>query len=107
MDYGVCEILWLKRILEKLKLSVEPHMKLFFYNKATSGITNNPIQHECIKHIEIDRHFTKEKLESKVIYMLFITTKQLINDVLTKSLSRPRFETLVTKLGMMNIYAST
>ena len=34
-------------------------MKLFYDNKATNSITNNPIQHESTKHVEIDRQFIK------------------------------------------------
>ena len=82
-------------------------MKLFCDNKAETSIANNPSQHDHTKHVEIDRHFINEKLESEVIYMSFITTQQQIVNVLTKSLSTPRFETLVSKFSMMNIYAST
>ena len=74
-------------------------------NKAAIGIANNPVQHNRMKHVEIDRHFIKEKLESGIICMSFVTTGQQIADVLTKSLSRLGFETLVNKLDMINIYA--
>ena len=73
---GVCEILWLKRILEELKLNLEHLMKLFCDNKTTISITNNPIQCNHVKHVEISRHFIKEKLESGIICMSFITTRQ-------------------------------
>ena len=39
-------------------------MKLFCGNKAAIRITNNPVQHDRIRrirHVEIDRHFIKEK----------------------------------------------
>ncbi|KAL6327059.1 hypothetical protein AAG906_013806 [Vitis piasezkii] len=75
--------------------------------KAAIGIANNPVQHNRMKHVEIDRHFIKEKLESGIICMSFVTTGQQIADVLTKSLSRLGFETLVNKLDMINIYAPT
>ena len=100
-------MLWLKRVLEMLKLYSEPPMKLFCDNKATISIANNPIQYDCTKHVEIDRHFIKKKLESDVIYMPFVTTRQHITDVLTKSLSRLGFKTLVSKLGIISIYAPT
>ena len=37
-------------------------MSLYCENKATSNIAYNPVQHYRTKHIEIDRHFIKEKL---------------------------------------------
>ena len=64
-------------------------MKLFYDNKSVISTANNPVQHDRTKHVEIDRHFIKEKLESGVICIPFITIGQQIIDVLTKSLSRP------------------
>ena len=86
MKNGVCEILWLKRVLEKLKLNLEPLMKLFNDNKVVISIANNPVQHDRTKHVKIDRHFIKEKLESDVICMPFVTIGKQIADASIKSL---------------------
>lgn len=67
MANGVCEVLWLKRVLKELRLDVEEPMRLFCDNKSAIKIANNPVQHDCMKHIKIDRHFIKEKLENGVI----------------------------------------
>ena len=32
-------------------------------NKATISISENPVQYDRTKHVEVDRHFIKEKLE--------------------------------------------
>jgi hypothetical protein len=42
-------------------------MKLFYDNKATRDIAYNPVQHDRTKHVEVDKFFIKEKLDSKVI----------------------------------------
>ena len=39
-------------------------MRLYCDNKSAINISHNFIQHDCTKHIEIDRHFIKEKLDS-------------------------------------------
>ena len=67
MANGVCEVLWIKRVLGELKLDIEAPMRLFCDNKSAISIANNPVQHDRTKHIEIDRHFMKEKLENGVI----------------------------------------
>lgn len=107
MAHGVCEILWLKKILEELKRPLEMSMKLYCDNKATISIAHNPVQHDRTKYVEIDRHFIKEKLEAGIICMPFVPTTQQIVEILTKGLFRSSFEFLISKLGMTDIYAPT
>lgn len=55
---GICEF-GLKHLVEELGVKVETPMKL--YNKAAISISHNPVQHNRTKHVEINRHFIKEK----------------------------------------------
>ncbi|KAK9225654.1 hypothetical protein WN943_010698 [Citrus x changshan-huyou] len=82
-------------------------MRLFCDNKSAISIANNLVLHDRTKYIEIDRHFIKEKLENGVICMLFIPSEQQTANVLTKGHFRPKFESFINKLGMINIYAPT
>jgi glucan phosphorylase len=60
MANGVCEMLWLKRILKELQVSMNMSMKSYWDNKAVISIAQNPVQHDRTKHVEIDRHFIKK-----------------------------------------------
>ena len=42
-------------------------MSLYCDNKSAISIAHNPMQHDRMKHIEIDRHFIKDKLDSGLI----------------------------------------
>jgi len=94
-------------VLEELKMKIELPLKLYSDSKAAISIAHNPVQHDRTKHIEIDRHFIKEKLDAGIICLPFVTSSQQTADILTKSLARPTFEHLIDKLGMIDIYAPT
>jgi hypothetical protein len=72
MVKGICELLWLRKILTELGFEPSTEMKLFCDNKAAIDISHNPLQHDRTKYIEIDRHFIKEKLESRIIATPFV-----------------------------------
>ena len=55
------------------------------------NIVHNPIQHDKTKHVEVDRHFIKEKLKVKVIYIPYVPTEEQLTDVLTKGLHKGLF----------------
>ncbi|GAV57746.1 LOW QUALITY PROTEIN: hypothetical protein CFOL_v3_01282, partial [Cephalotus follicularis] len=62
MAQGVCELIWLKRLLNDLGIMHESSMRLFCDNKSAIIISHNPVQYDRMKHIEIDRFFIREKL---------------------------------------------
>ena len=104
MTLRICELLWLKIILEDLKITWETPMRLYCNNMSAINIAHNPVQHDRTKHIEVDRHFIKEKLDSGLICTPFVSIGGQLADVLTKGLSIATF-TIVGKLGMENIHS--
>jgi hypothetical protein len=49
-------------------------MKLWYDSKSAISIANNPVQHNRTKHVEIDRFFIKEKLESGLLKLSHVAT---------------------------------
>ena len=47
-------MLWLRRILEELRMPIHMPMKLYCDNKVAISIAQNPVQHDRTKHVEID-----------------------------------------------------
>ncbi|KAA0063166.1 Beta-galactosidase [Cucumis melo var. makuwa] len=107
MSLGICEEIWLQKVLSDLHQEYETPLKHFCDNKAAISIANNPVQHDRTKHVEIDRHFIKERLDSGSICIPYIPSSQQIADVLTKGLLRPHFDLCVSKLGLIDIYLPT
>lgn len=102
--HGICELLWLKLLLEELGFKENCPMKLYCDNKAAISISHNPVHHDRTKHVEVDRHFIKEKIDNETICLTYVPTSEQAADILTKGLSRIMFEKIIDKLEMINIY---
>ena len=101
---GICEVRWLKRLLEELKVIKHLPIKVFCDNKAAIAIAHNPVLHDRTKHVEVDKHFIKEKLEEGLICMPYIPTEEQVADILIKGLPKKHFDKLVSKLAMEDIF---
>ena len=107
MSHGVCELLWLEKLLRDLRFKPKGAMNLHCDNKAAIEIAHNPVQHDRTKHVEIDRHFIKEKLDAEIIMFPFVRSEDQLADVLTKAVSNNVFSNLLDKLDMRDIFAPT
>ncbi|RVW48495.1 Retrovirus-related Pol polyprotein from transposon RE1, partial [Vitis vinifera] len=105
--HGICEEMWLQRILKELEIISNSTMTVLCDNKATISIAKNPVQHDRTKHVEIDRHFIKEKLEGGTIILMYIPSSRQTADILTKALPKATYENMKSKLGILDIYYPT
>ncbi|EXB93652.1 hypothetical protein L484_018038 [Morus notabilis] len=86
---GICEGMWLQRLLRELKVEAQDSVKMFSDSQAAISIAKNPVHHDRTKHIEIDRHFfISEKVNNEIVQLSYVPTKLQIADVLTKALPR-------------------
>ena len=74
---------------------------LYCDNKAAIYIANNPVQHDRTKHVEIDRHFIKEKLDNGIICIPYVSSSSQVTDVLTKGLPEKTFSFFVARWVFM------
>jgi Reverse transcriptase (RNA-dependent DNA polymerase) len=101
---GVQELMWLKKLLEEIGYDLTEEMKLFCDNQASIQISQNPVQHDRTKHIEVDRHFIKEKIDAKLISLPFVRSHEQVADILTKVVASREFNKALEKLKMKDIY---
>jgi hypothetical protein len=98
------ELTWIKQVLVDLKINVNEPMKMFCDNQAARHIASNPVFHERTKHIEVDCHFIREKMQSKEIETPFVKSEDQLADIFTKGLSVNTFNNISNKLGLYDLY---
>lgn len=94
------EVTWMVRLLTELGVTNLLPVTLHCDNQSAIHIAKNPVFHERTKHIDIDCHFTREKVMEGLIQLTYLPTSSQLADVLTKILPSQQFNDLLSKLGM-------
>jgi hypothetical protein len=105
MALSLCEMMWLKGLLKELRLLRNERLMLHCDNIAAINIANNPVQFDRTKHVEIDRFFIKEKLDSGILRLGYVKSRSQLADYFTKGLGPSENELSCNKMGMIDIFS--
>ena len=105
LAHATCEAQWLLYLLADFQILPTSPVAVFCDNRSAISIATNPVFHERTKHIEIDCHLVRDKLQQGVIHLLPIDTKNQLADFLTKPLAPGPFSYFISKMGMLDIHA--
>ncbi|CAL1392356.1 unnamed protein product [Linum trigynum] len=106
MATAVSELIWLRGLLVELGVPQTQSTPLHCDNQAALHIAANPVFHERTKHVEMDCHFVRERVQSGEILPIKINTRDQLADLFTKALGAERFRYLLRKLGICDLHAS-
>lgn len=87
--------------LKNYKSQLQPSHLFFCDNLSAFLLSKNPILHQRTKHLELDLHFVREKVTSGYLNIAHVPSIHQWTDLLTKSLSYPRFSHLRAKLRVI------
>nr|GEW58127.1 ribonuclease H-like domain, reverse transcriptase, RNA-dependent DNA polymerase [Tanacetum cinerariifolium] len=98
--------LWLKRLLSKLTHSQEEKVIIKVDNKSAIALMKNPVLHGRSKHIDTKYQFIRECVEREDIQVKFVSGEYQRVDILTKSLPKIKFLTMIQLIGLKDLRRS-
>jgi hypothetical protein len=94
------EAIWLRVLLEDLGFPQVSATTLHADNLGCIALTNGTVTHSCAKHIDIHHHFICERVANSEIDLQYVSTKEMLADILTKQLPHEAFERYRKALGV-------
>jgi ATP sulfurylase len=95
------EVVWLQMLLSRL-FDLELDVTCIYCNNQSSiKLSENPVFHDKSKHIEIKHQYIRDMVEKGVVKLQYVATNEQVADVLTKSLSKVKFEYFRDKLRVV------
>uniref|UniRef100_A0A2N9H562 Uncharacterized protein n=1 Tax=Fagus sylvatica TaxID=28930 RepID=A0A2N9H562_FAGSY len=105
MAHTTCELTWLRTVLQEFGLLTLGLTPFYCDNQAAIHIASNPVFHERTKHIKVDCHFVRSKVESKDIITPFVPFESQLANIFTKALPKNAIDSICSKLGVIDIYS--
>jgi hypothetical protein len=94
-----CQAIWLAMLLSEMLGRDIRRPVLNVNNKSAISIIKNSVLNNRSKHIDTRFHLIREYEGNGQISVMFIGTEEQLGDILTKALSKIKFEGLCNKLG--------
>ena len=97
---GVAEASWLRQLLMELRHPPRRATLVYCDNISAVYLSTNPVQHQCMKHVEIDLHFIRERVALGQVRVLHVPTTSQYADVFTKGLPTSVFQEFRSSLNV-------
>ena len=96
-----CEgVVWTIEFLKGLGVLIRDAMTVNVDNQGAMALARNPVFHNRSKHIDVQYHYARELVKAGNIDRAYMPTKEMLADLLTKSLPRGQHEFLACGIGL-------
>ena len=102
----VAETCWLRHLLGELRITLPKATVVFCDNVSATYLAANPVLHKRTKHIELDVHFVREKVQLGQLRVLHVPTTQQFADIMTKGVPTAAFQEFRSSLCIADADAS-
>ncbi|KAM2558058.1 hypothetical protein TB2_015106 [Malus domestica] len=100
LAHTAAEITWICQLFSDIGFKLSSLPQIWCDNVSAIALASNPVFHARTKHVEIDYHYIRELVLAKLLTVKFVCSADQLADIHTKSLPRPRFLHLRSKLSL-------
>eukprot|EP00253_Pinus_taeda_P004066 PITA_04066 len=97
---ATCEAIWMRKILVGLFGSHLDPTVIYCDNQSCIKLSANPVFHDRSKHIDIRYHHIRDCVQRRIMLLSYIPTEDQDADILTKALTRRKFEYHRRRIGV-------
>ena len=98
-----CEAMWIRKLLSNLFDLQLDATCIYCDNQICVKLSENPVFHDKSKHIDIKYHYIKNMVQRGAVNIQYVAKDEQIDDVLTKTLAKVKFEYFRENLGVLQI----
>ena len=98
--HALKEQLWILHLLNELGYNVDDQNIIYVDSQSAIALTHNPEHHAHIKHIDIQYHFIRNRVEEGRTQLEYCPMEDIVADGLTKVLGPERYKKLAKMMGM-------
>jgi hypothetical protein len=97
---GVGETCWLHQLLMELHSPLSCITLVYCDNVSVVYLSSNPVQHQHMKHVEIDLHFIRDKVAIGGVRVLQVRMTSQFTDIITKGMLSTLFFEFCSSLNI-------
>jgi hypothetical protein len=97
---AACEAIWMRKTLVGLFGSHLDSTMIHCDNQSCIKLSINLVFHDISKHIDIQYHHLRDYVQRKIMLLQYIPTEDQDADILTKVLTRRKFEYHRDRIGV-------
>ena len=97
MFHASTEVVFLRRLIQQLGFVQEP-IKVYQDNESAIRWAHGQENFHRAKHLHVKYHYVRELVKEQVMSVEYLSTKEMVADVLTKPLVSDQFQYLASKL---------
>ncbi|KAJ9555002.1 hypothetical protein OSB04_009616 [Centaurea solstitialis] len=97
---AVAKTVWLRNLFTELHSPISKATLVYCDNVSAVYLSTNPVQHQRTKHIEIDLHFVRDRVETGQVRVLHVPSTSQYADIFTKGLPSKLFLEFCSSLNV-------